>query len=462
MNRQTNTDKSFLFETMKPSKALAIMALPTVASQMIILLYNLADTWFIGRTGNPYMIGASSLALTVYLAVTALANVFGVGGGSLMVRLIGEKKREDARLVASYTVAVTAVSVLVFSLLILFFMTPLLRFLGAGDRTLFYGRQYVFATTVIGGVPTALSVSMSQLLRNAGYSKEAGTGVGLGSLLNVLLDPLFMFVLFPKGNEVLGAGIATMLSNFCSLAYFIVVFRKLKDRTVLVIPRRVEKISPEYKRSLYSVGIPAAFAIFLFDLVTIVTNRLTVSYGDIPLAAMGIVLKLERIPINTGLGICLGMVPLIAYNYGAGNRKRMKEIFSLARIAILVFSCICVVLFLAFARPIIAAFISDEETIVQGAKFLRGRCFALPFMMIGYHIVNYMNAVGRGRASFLLAVIRHIVLIIPIMLVMNRIWGLTGLIWSQPVADFLNALIAVAVFIRVDDGVMTRIPEGRR
>lgn len=445
-----NTEKNRLFETMRPGKALAVMALPTIASQMIILLYNLADTWFIGRTGNPYMIGASSLALTVYLAVTALANVFGVGGGSLMVRLIGEKKTEDARKVASYSVAVATVSALVFSLLVLLLMEPLLRLLGASGNTMVYAKQYVFATTVLGGIPTVLSMCMPQLLRNAGYSKEAGIGVGLGSLMNVALDPLFMFVLLPKGREVLGAGIATMLSNLISLGYFVLMYRKLREKTVLVLPRRIEKLSGGQKKSLYSVGFPAAFAIFLFDLVTIVTNRLTVAYGDIPLAAMGIVLKLERIPINVGLGVCLGMVPLIAYNFGAGNRERMKQIFSLARIAIVSFSCVCVLLFWLFARPIVGAFIADEATILQGAAFLRGRCFALPFMMIGYHIVNYMNAVNQGKISFLLALIRHIALIIPIMLVMNRVWGLDGLIWSQLVADAVNAVIASVIFSRVN------------
>ena len=248
------------------------------------------------------MIGASSLALTVYLAATALANVFGVGGGSLMVRLIGEKKTEDARKVASYSVAVAAISALVFSLLVLILMEPLLRLLGASGNTMVYAKQYVLATTVLGGVPTVLSMCMPQLLRNAGYSKEAGIGVGLGSLLNVALDPLFMFVL----------------------------------------------------------------------------------------------------------------------------------------------------LFWLFARPIVGAFIADEATILQSAAFLRGRCFALPFMMIGYHIVNYMNAVNQGKVSFLLALIRHIALIIPILLVMNRAWGLNGLIWSQLVADALNALIASVIFFRVN------------
>ena len=445
-------EKDELFEKTSPPKALAVMALPTIASQMIILIYNLADTWFIGRTNNPYMIGASSLALTVYLSIVALANVFGVGGGSLMVRLIGEKKPDDARRVASYSVAVSAISAAVFSLLILALMEPLLRALGASDNTFIYAKQYVFTTTVLGGLPTVLSMSMPQLLRNAGYSKEAGIGVGIGSLLNILLDPLFMFVLLPEGKEVLGAGIATMLSNCCSLAYFIFMFLRLRDKTVLVLPRRIEKISGDHKRSLYSVGLPAAFAIFLFDLVTIVVNRLTAGYGDVALAAMGIVLKLERIPINIGLGVCLGMVPLIAYNYGAGNQKRTRQFFSLARITILVFSCVCVVVFWLFARPIVAAFISDEETIVQGVPFLRGRCISLPFMMIGYHIVNYMNAVNKGKVSFLLALIRHIALIIPLMLLMNALWGLRGLTWSQAVADGLNTVVALAICRHVDRG----------
>ena len=205
--------KNDLFEKMSPGKALAIMALPTIASQMIILIYNLADTWFIGRTDDSNKVGASALALSVYMIVTALANVFGVGGGSLMVRLVGEKKTDDARKVASYTLAVSFISAVVLSILVLIFMDPLLRLLGASDYTLLYGKQYVLMTTVIGGVPTLLSMCMPQLLRNAGYSKESGIGVALGSLLNIALDPLFMFVILPEGYEVLGAGLATMISS---------------------------------------------------------------------------------------------------------------------------------------------------------------------------------------------------------------------------------------------------------
>jgi len=439
-------EKNELFERMRPGKALAIMALPTVASQLIILIYNLADTWFIGRTNNSYMIAASSLGLSIYLAATALSNVFGVGGGSLMVRLLGHKEEDDARKVAAYSVGMATISGVVFCILVLIFLEPLLKLLGASDNTLPYAKEYVFATTVLGGVPAILSMCMPQLLRNSGYAKEAGIGVGLGSLLNVVLDPLFMFVILPEGKEVLGAGIATMLSSICSFVYFIVIFRKLKDKTVLVLPRKPVRIRKDHLKSLYMVGVPAAISIFLFDLVTIVFNKLTADYGDIPLAGMGIVLKLERIPINTGLGVCLGMVPLIAYNYGAGNVERMKKFFSLARTVILAFSVLCVALFWIFADPIVGAFIKEEATVASGVEILQARCFSLPFMMIGYHIVNYMNAVDKGVVSFILAIIRHVVLIIPITLIMNAIWGWQGLIWSQLVADVLNVAVSVIIY----------------
>ena len=444
-------DKRILFESERPVKALAVMAVPTVASQLILLIYNIADTWFIGRTNDPAMIGASNLALTVYLVAASVANVFGVGGGSLMARLIGEKKDDDARKVASYSIIASGIAAAVFALLTLVFMTPLLTLLGADEATMTYGKQYLFTTVVIGSIPTVLSMSMPQLLRNAGYSKEAGLGVGLGSILNVALDPLFMFVILPKGYEVLGAGIATMLSNFISFAFFVIVYRKVRDESVLKVSFKREKILKDELKSLYMVGVPAAISIFLFDLVTIVINRLVTTYGDhtTPLAAMGIVLKLERIPINTGLGVCLGMVPLIAYNFGSGNTKRMNSFSELARWIITGFAAVCSIFFFFFAKPLVGAFIEEEETVRLGIMFLQGRCLALPFMMIGYHTINFMNAVNKGKVSFLLAILRHVIILIPAMIIMNSLWGLTGLVWSQVVADVINAAASVVIFVKV-------------
>lgn len=445
-----NKNKQYLFDTMKPSKALLVMAVPTVLSQLVVLLYNLADTWFIGKSNNPYMIGASSLALTIFLISTALSNIFGVGGGSLMARLIGEKKNEDARKVGSYTITMALISSAIFSIIIFIGMNPLLKMLGANENTLKYARQYIIPTTIIGTLPNVMTMCMSQLLRNSGYSKEAGIGIMFGSLLNIALDPLFMFVLLPKGNEVLGAGLATLISSICSFIYFIIYFYILRNKTVLSISCKRVKIERQYKKSLYSVGIPAAIAIFLFDIITIVTNRIAVSYGDISLAAMGIVSKIERIPINLGLGICLGMVPLVAYNYGAKNMERVKQFFILTLKANIIFSSFCAILFFTFSDSIMSLFIKNGETILTGMMFLKGRCFALPFMMIGYVITSYMNAIDKGYVSFLLAIIRHLVFMIPIMIIMNAILGINGFIFSAIVADFLNTIVAFIIFKKVN------------
>ena len=256
-----------------------------------------------------------------------------------------------------------------------------------------------------------------------------------------------MFVILPRGNEVLGAGIATMLSNFISLAYFIIIFRKVRNESVLKVSFKPVRLAKEHMKSLYMVGVPAAVSIFLFDLITIVLNKLVSGYLDhiTPVAAIGIVLKLERIPINVGLGVCLGMVPLVAYNYGARNFKRMDQIVVLAAKVIIIFSAVCSVLFFILAKPFVGIFVKDMLTVNLGTGYLKMRCFALPFMMVGYYVVNYMNAVNKGKISFLLAILRHVVLIIPIMLLMNYIWGIYGLMLSQLVADILNAVISVVI-----------------
>ena len=319
------SQKTALFETVAVPKALFTMAAPTIVSQLITLVYNMADTWFIGRTNNPYMVAASSLVLTVFLMAGALANLFGVGGGSLMVRLLGKKEKEEAARVASWTVFMSAASAFVFSLLCLLFMDPLLRLLGASDHTIGYARQYLIFVVGIGGVANVTSGAMSFLLRNAGYAREAAFGLGMGGVLNMALDPLLMFVLLPDGCQVMGAGIATMLSNVASLFYFLWMFHRVRGESVLSVPRRLEKILPESRRNIFSIGVPTAMSVFLYDLTNIVINRLSASHGDLPLAAMGIVLKVERLPLNIGIGICLGMIPLIGYNYASGNRRRMSD-----------------------------------------------------------------------------------------------------------------------------------------
>ena len=435
-----------IFETRAVPSALMTMALPTIMSQLITLIYNIADTWFIGQTDNPYMVAASSLVLTIFLMTSAIAALFGTGGGSLAVRLLGQKEEEEARKVASLTLVMASVAAIILSLLCLIFMDPLLRLLGASEFTIGYAKQYLMFVVVLGSLPTILSNTMSTMIRNIGYSREAGLGLGMGGVLNVILDPLFMFVILPDGYQVLGAAIATMLSNVASCLYFVFLYQKLKGKTILALPRKIEKIKRESLISLFSVGVPAGLSLFLFDLTNMVINRLSSLHGDIQLAAMGIVLKVERLPLNIGIGICLGMVPLGAYNYGAKNYKRMQEFFNAARLAGIVVACICVVLYRLGAPYIIKAFIADADTVRYGTEFLQSRCFATPFMFLSFNMVHFMQAVGKGKYSFWLAVIRQLVLNIPILLLMNHFFGMSGIVRTQAIADFINVIASYIIY----------------
>ena len=379
----------------------------------------------------------------------ALANLFGVGGGNLVVRLLGGKDEEEAKKAASLSLVMAAGASLTFSILCFLFMDPLLRILGASDYTIGYAKQYLTFVVVIGAVPTVLANTMSAMVRNIGHSKEAGFGLGMGGVLNVILDPIFMFVVFPDGYQVAGAAVATMLSNVITLLYFILTYQKLKGETVLSLPRRVEKIRKDSLGSLFSVGIPAAMSLLLFDLTTMVINRLAAGHGDTQLAAIGIVLKVERLPLNIGIGICLGMTPLVAYNYASKNHKRMKEFFSAARFAGLVISVMCVVFYRFCAPYIVRAFISDADTVRYGTEFLQSRCFATPFMFLSFHMVHFMQAVNRGKVSFQLAVIRQICLNIPILILLNHFFGMSGIVWTQLIADAINVVVSYIIYGRL-------------
>jgi len=268
-------------------------------------------------------------------------------------------------------------------------------------------------------------------------------------VLNVVLDPFFMFVLMPDGYQVMGAAIATMLSNFVAFGYFILTYRRVQGSSILKLPKRIEKIRQKSMQSLLSVGVPAALIVLLFDVTNIVINRLASSHGDFQLAAMGIVLKVERLPLNIGIGICLGMVPLVAYNYAAQNHDRMRRFFSAALLAGLAVSVVSVALYYFAAPWLIRAFIKETATVGYGIEFLQARCFATPFMFLSFHMEYFMQAVDRGKTSFYLAVIRQLLLNIPILFLLNWLFGMTGIVWTQLTADVLNVICSYIIYFHV-------------
>ncbi len=446
-------DKTAIFETMSVPKALAIMSLPAVTSQVIAITYGIVDAWFIGCANDPYMIAAASLVQTFYLILMALANLFGAGGGNLLARQLGKGDSEGARKTVSYSIAMAAISALCFSLICLVFMDPILRLLGASDNTLGFAKQYVMAATVVGGVPIVLATTMPMILRSAGYSKEAGIGMAMISLINIALDPLLMFVILPDGYQVLAAGIATTIASVMALVYSVLTYRRLGRTTVLELPKRIEHLDAESRKSLYSVGLPSAAALILFSVVGIVLNLLAASYGDTTLAAVGVVLKVERLPQNVGLAICLCMVPLVAYNFARGDFKRMDSFFSTTRIALIVLGLLSTGICFIFAQPIVGAFLDDQQVVHVGTTFIRARCLSFCLMLVGLQILHYMQAVDRGKLAFALSIIRYLLLCIPSMVILNALFGLQGLVWSQMVSDIAFLIVSIFIYLRVRRGM---------
>lgn len=249
MQSNATLSREDIFRTLPIHSALVKMVLPAVASQLIVLIYNMADTFFVGQTNNPYMVAATSLILPVFNITLCLAGLAGIGGGSLISRLLGEGDEEEARRVSAFSLYLGLAVSALFAVGILVFMEPVLQLLGAGANTYEYARQYALCVIVVGGVPTVLSNVLSNLIRSIGLSREASAGIILGGVLNIALDPLFMFVLLPDGLEVLGAGLATCLSNCVAFLFFAVVLVRMgRGAAVTFSPKagmpRAESISP--------------------------------------------------------------------------------------------------------------------------------------------------------------------------------------------------------------------------
>ncbi|MCQ2609758.1 MAG: polysaccharide biosynthesis C-terminal domain-containing protein, partial [Lachnospiraceae bacterium] len=296
-----NKHTTEVFDKMPVPQALLTMAVPTVMAQLIVLIYSLADTFYIGQTNNPNMVAAVSLLLPIYNLTLPLANMTGVGGGTLISRLLARDKGDEAKKVCALSFYVCIAIAFTYATIFLVCMDPILHGLGANDDVYVYAKTYTLFVIVCGAIPTGLSNAMASLIRSCGYSKEAGVGITFGGIINIILDPIFMFVLFPKGQEVTGAAVATLLSNILALIYFFIVSHRIKNVSSINYSLRLGLPTKESIKELFAIGIPVSINSFLFDIDYIVLDKLMSTYGAISLAALGIVLKAERLPLNTGV-----------------------------------------------------------------------------------------------------------------------------------------------------------------
>ena len=456
MNSRSLSKKE-IFESVPVPRAVAAMAIPTIISQLINLIYNLADSVFIGMTGDTDKAAAVTLVFTVFMMTVAFSNLFGIGGGSLMARLIGAKREEDAKNVCAYSFYGAIAIALCYSLLIGCLLDPILRLLGASDATIGDARIYVLLVIVIGNVPIILSQTVAHLLRNAGYSRQASIGLSGGGILNILLDPLFMFVLLPKGSEVFGAALATLLSNVFACIYLVITLARVSKKAPMSMSfRRARSAGREEVRELYSVGVPSGMLTALFDIGNIFLNALMADHGDIELAAIGIVMRAERLPNAINIGLCQGMLPIVAYNYASGDRERMHSVIKNVRLYGLVIAALCLILFEIFAGQIVGVFMNTsvegaenaQACIALAAVFLQIRCLASPFQFMNYHTSFCMQAVGDGRDTLLHAAVRELIFYIPVMFLLDAVFGKYGLTCALIVGESFGAVLALLLFAR--------------
>ena len=274
--------------------------------------------------------------------------------------------------------------------------------------------------------------------------------LGLGGIINIILDPIFMFVLLEPGNEVKGAAIATMLSNVAVLVYFVLIYLKIRKRTVLSLNPRKAVLKRHYVMSVFAVGIPSALGSLLACLSNIVINNLASSYsdvyGDVPVAAIGIAKKIDMLPMNVGMGLCQGMMPLVAYNFASGDHKRMRAFSRTARNTGMAFAGLCILLFQLFAPSITRIFNGHAQTVDMATDFLRILCIAVPFMIFNLQISFSFQAMGMGKQSLILSSLRQGVVNIPLLFLMNHFFGLYGIVWTQLISDIITGIISYLVY----------------
>ena len=441
-------NKKELFETMPISQAVLNLCIPTIVSSLVTIFYNLADTYFVGILNDPVQNAAVTLAYPVMLSLNAINNLFAVGAASMISRALGARQTDMAKRISAFGFYCALICGIGYSLIIFTFQGTVLNILGAEADTWDATQAYLFWTICIGAAPSILNIVMANMVRAEGASLHASIGTMSGCLLNIILDPFFILPQW-LGMGAAGAGAATCISNCVACVYFFILIFVRRRHTVVCLNPKKFSLDKKIITGVCGVGIPAAIQNLLNVTGYAVLNNLTVAYGTTAVAAMGIAQKLNMIPIQVGLGIGQGMMPLIGYNYSSGNIKRMKQAFIFTlKIGICTLTAIAAVCFI-FSGSLVSVFMKDAEVVAYGSVLLRGFCLAAPFLAVDFMGVGLYQSCGMGKRSLAFAVCRKIVLEIPFLFILNKIWPLYGLSLAQTCTEIILSAVAAVTLIRL-------------
>lgn len=452
-----NGKEKEIFESKPILYSIFALALPSILGQLILVIYNMADTFFVGLTNSDAMITAVTVCMPAFMFLSAISNLFGIGGASVISRSIGKGNEKRARNAASFSFWGCLSVTIIYCLFALFAKDLFINLLGGKDAEVHaHSVKYLVVAIVICGIPTAMNTLLSHLIRAQGKSLHASIGIGIGGLLNVALDPLFMFVILTPGNEALGAAIATGISNVIALLYYVILFVVYKSNLIISIKPHKDMFKEFIPGEVIKIGIPAclmtlceniSYAI-LDNLMFHAGEAIAIGTGKVTQAGVGVAKKINMLAHSVVRGMTQGVLPLIGYNKTSGNRKRMKGIVYMSGAISIIIATICMIASLVFAIPLTGLFIQDASSGSQayGAQFLRILCIGAPFSALAYTVISFFQAVGKAKRSLILALLRKGILDIPLMFILRIFVPTYGIVWATPIADIVCSIVAAILF----------------
>ena len=427
----------------KPAKAVVKLGVPLIAGMLIMVLYNLVDTYFIGLMRNDYQLAAVNLAYPVMMITIAISNMIGTGASSLIARSLGGGDKQKADHTVTVGFVLTVLNSVIVAAVGLVLVTPIVKGLGAQLNTFDYTKQYV-QVILAGSLFTMGNYTFGQLLRSEGSVRQSVAGMIVGTVANIILDPIFIFAL---GMEIRGAAIATILGNGAGMCVSLWFY--FSGKTLLNPSLKYIRPTAEILREIFWVGVPATLETLLTSTAYIVNNNLAVGYGELTVAAMGIAQKILSMGNYVYQGFAAGTQPIMGYNYGAKNYQRMIDVLK-AGIMVCSGTELCIMaVYGIFAPQLIGIFTQSPEVITTGSRVLRTIMWILPF--VGAVSMSRMSfqAMGKPQYAFAITLVRQLVLYVPLLLILNRVFGFGGMIWAQPCTEVIMMAASVVLLYKV-------------
>ena len=436
-----NTQSNIKYLKDEPiKKAIAHLSIPMMIGMSAGTIYNVINAYFIGLVHDTAMLSAITLGLPIFTVLMAFGNMFGVGGGTFVTRLVAQNEVDRAKKVAGYTFYTSIIVGLLIAVFACLLMNPIVKLLGADSNTLNYTTQYS-TTLFIGGFAVILNFALEQIVRSEGASKESMYGMFVSVVFSIILDILFILVL---DLHVYGAALSMVIANIASSIYYI-WYLNAKSENLKGFLHHF-KISVKDQIEIYKIGVSELIQCAFLIVTTLLLNNFAMEYGDSVVASFGIALRIAQLPEFFTMGIVLGVMPLIAYNFSNKNISRLKEGIKYSSIFIISIAVVFAGIVYMFRGQVIQAFSDDPSVLSIGAYILVAMLVSALFNGMTTLFMTIYQASGEGMATGIMAISQGC-LYIPMVIVLHYYFGLHGLVWSITITEVITCLIGVILYI---------------